>query len=273
MARGRRLASIEDFNRSLKKKYGIGTQEAYKPWLRIQDVNSKGKKSTAFGRKIKRYHHFLSGRESEFFYIAEFSDSVIDIREQFPLLPLTLSQKVASAIGVPHPIVTGTDVPNIMTTDFLLTRQCAGDTSFHAISVKPDEKLTQRISEKLDIERVIWELLGIKFSFFTGNEITKAQAANIKWATSPFRSGAVDITQADIEIALGALSKGKYLLSQLCSELNLSLKGRGVDGLYVLRYLIAEKYIHVDLDYSIVTSNTIEILSLAQSQSGSLYGA
>lgn len=100
MATGRRLKTLDDFNRSLKNKYGVGVGTEYKPWLRIQDVASRGIRSQIWGRKTNRVHHLLSSIESQFFYLAEFSDSVTDIREQFPLLPITLSNKIAVTLGL-----------------------------------------------------------------------------------------------------------------------------------------------------------------------------
>lgn len=95
MGRGRKLESLLDFERALKSKYGIGQGADYKPWLRIQDVKSKGIRSIIYGRKSQRDHHMMSSIESELFYLSEFSDSVVDIREQFPLFPLNLTQKIA----------------------------------------------------------------------------------------------------------------------------------------------------------------------------------
>jgi len=85
MARGRKLETLKDFKRSLKNKYGLGEGAAYKPWLRIQDVKSRGVSSKIQGLKVNRDHHTLSSLETQFFYLAEFSESVIDIREQFSL--------------------------------------------------------------------------------------------------------------------------------------------------------------------------------------------
>ncbi len=103
MGRGRKLESLEDFERALKNKYGIGQGLEYKPWLRIQDVKSKGVRSVIYGREAKREHHMLSSIESEHFQLAEFSNRVLDIREQFPILPLNFTQKVAKILGVEHP--------------------------------------------------------------------------------------------------------------------------------------------------------------------------
>jgi hypothetical protein len=103
MDRGRKLESLKDFERALKNKYGIGQGSEYKPWIRIQDVKSPGTRSLIYGRKSQRSHHMLSSIESEHFYLAEFSNSVVDIREQFPLLPLNYTQKIANILGVEHP--------------------------------------------------------------------------------------------------------------------------------------------------------------------------
>ncbi|MBD1583097.1 TnsA endonuclease N-terminal domain-containing protein [Pseudoalteromonas sp. S16_S37] len=263
MARGRKLETLSDFNRSLKNKYGLGEGIDYKPWLRIQDVKSKkGQRTQVWGRKTGREHHLLSSIESQFFYLAEFSDSVVDIREQFPLLPLNLSQKIAATLGVDHPTVPYSGEPNIMTTDFLLTCRQGEREFYRAVSVKPEDGIDQRTAEKLDIERIWWELLGVEFLFFTGNEITKAQSSNIQWATSPFRSGIQTYTPSQVEAVLTVLEPGKHLLSDLCGNLVSIIQGRSEDGLNIVRYLIAEKWIDVDLNYSIESCGGVDILSV-----------
>jgi len=128
MARGRKLETIKDFKRSLKNKYGLGEGAAYKPWLRIQDVKSRGVSSKIQGLKVNRDHHTLSSLETQFFYLAEFSESVINIREQFPLLPPSLSSKISSILDIEHPKVPSSGDYNVLTTDFLLTRSAGGKT-------------------------------------------------------------------------------------------------------------------------------------------------
>ncbi|STP68536.1 Tn7-like transposase TnsA [Escherichia coli] len=65
------------------------------PGLELRTLNPVGNRSIVFGLKTFRNHHLLSSVESNFFYLAEFNDSVIDIREQFPLFPLRLTQQIA----------------------------------------------------------------------------------------------------------------------------------------------------------------------------------
>nr|WP_256261091.1 TnsA endonuclease N-terminal domain-containing protein [Shewanella sp. NIFS-20-20] len=59
-----------------------------------------------------------------------------------------------------------------MTTDQLLTIDSPQGIRYQAVSVKSEDHSNDlRVLEKLDIERVWWELLGVKFSYFMGNEV------------------------------------------------------------------------------------------------------
>lgn len=87
--------------------------------------------------------------------MAEFSDSVVDIREQFPLLPLSLSLKISQLLDIDHPKNRISKDPIVITTDFLLTCSDGQRVWYEAVCVKPSEKLSdKRVAEKLDIERV-----------------------------------------------------------------------------------------------------------------------
>lgn len=261
---GRKLKTFDDFRRSLKNKYGVGQGKSYKPWLRVQDVKSKGVRSQISGLKTERTHHTLSSLETELFYLVEFADSVVDIREQFPLFPINLSIKISEALGVEHPVHPETKVPIIITTDFLLTRLINGVTVFEAISVKSeDESNDPRVLEKIEIERIWWELLGIKFSYYTGSELTKIQSGNINWATHPIRSvEGIVFTEAEMNVALSVLSKGQHFIRDLCNLFISELDLQHEEALNMLRCLIAKKKIEVDLSYPLENSDVIEILNI-----------
>lgn len=274
MSRGRKLESIQDFQRALKNKYGIGEGINYKPWLRIQDVKSHGSRSLIFGRKSQREHHMMSSIETEHFYLAEFSDRVIDIREQFPILPLNYTQKVASILGVKHPAHPKTKEPIIMTTDQLLTIDSTQGISYHAISIKPEsESDKQRILEKNDIERVCWELLGVKFSYFTGNELTRIQSRNLEWASSPFRENPTRFSDEQINNALTIINVGQCFFGDLCNKLVSMNIASHDESQLLIRYLIADKYIDVDLSSNIPELGILDVKSIAAMQKGVINGA
>jgi hypothetical protein len=270
---GRRLKTFDDFKRSLKNKYGVGDGKSYKPWLRVQDVKSQGVRSQIFGLKTGRVHHTLSSIETELFYLAEYSDSVIDIREQFPLFPVNLSIKIAQALGVDYPVHPETKVPIIITTDFLLTRLINGEIVFEAISVKPEDKSDeQRVLEKLEIERVWWELLGIKFSYFIGSEITQIQSSNINWATHPIRSEENVFTENEMDLALSFLTLGQQFIRDICNLFVSKMDLQHEAALNMLRCLIAKKKIAVDLSYPLESADFIKILNINIAKVGLVSG-
>lgn len=134
------------------------------------------------GIKTKRQHEFLSDLERNYFYITEYSDLVLEIREQFPLLPFEETIVIADELGIKHPTDPRTGEPIVMTTDFLLTIN-NGQSVFevaHTIKMK-DELLKERILEKFEIEREYWHRKGIDWGIVTEEEILKTMARNISY--------------------------------------------------------------------------------------------
>nr|WP_241774649.1 MULTISPECIES: TnsA endonuclease N-terminal domain-containing protein [Lysinibacillus] len=96
MSKRTRTSKIEKW---IKEGRGSGVG----PWLNIQDVSSKGRSTRLKGIKKNRQHEFLSELERNYFYLTEYSDFVVDIREQFPLLPLEETIVIADELGLKHP--------------------------------------------------------------------------------------------------------------------------------------------------------------------------
>lgn len=263
MARQRRLESTEDYKRALKQKYGLGEGKSYKPWLRVQDVKSRGNSGKIEGLKSGRAHHTLSEYESCFFYLAEFSDTVIDIREQFPLLPLNLTVKISEQLGVKHPTNPTTKSLNIITTDFLLTRETGSGVYYEAYSVKPESELAnKRVAEKLDVERVFWQLLEIPFYIFTMPELASIKSKNIEWFTSPFRKG-VDFPKDTFFRATSLLQLGTIFLEDICKILSNHLEIDIDNALVLLKLMLAKKYIHADINIPIAESGLLKITKIS----------
>ena len=78
MSKRTRTSKIEKL---IKEGRGSGVGADYKPWLNIQDVSSLGRSTRLKGIKTNRQHEFLSALERNYFYLTEYSDFVVDIRE------------------------------------------------------------------------------------------------------------------------------------------------------------------------------------------------
>ncbi|BDX08439.1 TnsA endonuclease N-terminal domain-containing protein [Planctobacterium marinum] len=267
MGKIRKLETIEDFSRALKQGYGVGEGANYKPWLRIQDVKSQGGRSTVQGIKTGRQHHFLSTGESELFYLTEFCDSVIDVREQFPIFPITYTQKVAKLLGIKHPTHPISKQPIPITTDQLLTKRNSlkSEPNFHAISVKDESFLeNERDGQKQDLERVCWELLGVPFNIYIGGGINAIKSNNIKWITSRLRDEKLSFTEEQISASLNLIRLGRIDLAALYTQFEYSGIAETADAGGLLQYLIFHKFIRVDLSCRIVENGFIYVVDILQ---------
>src|SRR5699024_11156797 len=154
----------------------------YQPWLKIQDVSSLGRSTRLKGIKTGRQHEFLSDLERNYFYLTEFSDADLDIREQFPLLPQEETIVIAEELGIKHAADPKTGDPIVMSTDFLLTVD-KGQGAFevaHTIKTK-DKLLAERVLEKLEIDLLYWERRGISWAIVTEAEIDRTVAGTISY--------------------------------------------------------------------------------------------
>jgi hypothetical protein len=150
------------FKKYLKEGRGKGTGKDYLPWLKTYNVPSHGKRARDPGWKTRRLHHVMSDHETNYLYLLEWSDLVIDIREQYPLLELEAAQAIASDMGVEYPTDNDSKFPIVLTTDFMITVRDGERTFDIARTVKPSEELDKtRVIEKFGIERRYWAAKGI----------------------------------------------------------------------------------------------------------------
>lgn len=178
MAKHRAKWNCSRYHKLIDEGRGRGTGKDYKPWITIHDLASRGIVSRAPGRTTGRIHHLLSKNETAFFYILDASEKVIDIREQYPLLPVTETVEISHQLGYRHPRDPVSKYPYVMTTDFIITTP-KGNV---ARSIKLSAELEKpRVLEKLEIERLYWEKRGIEWRIVTEKELDYQKARNLEW--------------------------------------------------------------------------------------------
>ncbi|PFU56995.1 TnsA endonuclease N-terminal domain-containing protein [Bacillus thuringiensis] len=224
MSKRKRTSEIEKW---IKQGRGSGIGADYKPWLKIQDVSSLGRSTRLKGIKTGRQHEFLSDLERNYFYLTEHSDFIVDIREQFPLLPLEETIVIAEELGVKHPINPKTGETIVMTTDFLLTVDKGKGVFEVARTVKmKNELLKERVLEKFEIEREYWQRRDIDWGIVTEEEIHKIMARNISYIHDYY-----DIRDYDTF---------QEMSSQLIEDLSLSLMQRLLKDSRSVRIITSE---------------------------------
>ena len=158
----------------IREGRGTGTGAAYKPWIKIRELNSIGTASNVIDWKHGRQMELLSQAEVWWYYVLRWDDNVQDIQEQYPLsLDATLA--ICDRFCFVHPANRKTR----MTTDFLVTYR---DGSRKAISIKTDRSVLDdpRMVEKQSIEKTYWEAAGIPFQILYKEDLTRRHVQNIK---------------------------------------------------------------------------------------------
>ncbi|MCP8348673.1 transposase [Pseudomonas sp. FBF18] len=253
--RGRRFASKQDIERHIANGFGAGAGASYVPWLRVQDVPSRGRSHKIQGVKIDRIHHFLSDLERAFFLVCEFSEDVVDIREQYPLLQVESTQAIARAIGVRYPRYKGTTLPLVMTTDFLLTvKQPNGDFRSVARTIKYQQDLvgedSVRTLEKLEIERRFWMSQDVDWSIVTEELFTPNLIKNLgllrQYARLPRPLMSSSLHSDFLEI-LEASKAYPWLTSESLRKIATRLSIPYTEARDMFFHLIWSKMIQVDL--------------------------
>jgi len=239
----------EKINKYIDQGRGQGELGSYRPWLTIQDVASSGRVHRLKGWKTGRIHHLLSDLERDYFFLLDWADNVIDIREQFPL-NREKTIKIAEEKGIKHPLDNQTQTPIVMTTDFLITIRENTEIKYLARTIKPSEKLMdKRTIEKFEIERRYWEDEKSDWGIVTELDIPKNYARNISLIHEHFILNDEEVQLAHMfyeelyQSKLSVLEEArifdeKYLL------------GKGA-SLSLFKYLLAHKYIKMDMNNEI----------------------
>lgn len=180
MPRRRYNLTKEKIFKLIKEGRGCGEKEQYDPWLKIGDFASLGRGNRVNVPNSKRVHHFFSDLERDFFFHLLWDDSIIDIREQFPLRPAEETVEIAKKLGYKPPKPYKSGCAFIMSTDMLVTVKDSNKENLIAYTIKYKKELEKvRILEKLAIEETYWGYRDVPFEIITENKFNRTAARNI----------------------------------------------------------------------------------------------
>lgn len=246
--------------------YGQGSGASYKSWLKVGDFPSLGRCHRIRGAKINRIFHFFSDLEQYFFYFLEWQDNIEDIREQFPLFPVSETERIASSMEYKHPQNVGGHNSCVMTTDFLITIKIGKETQLLAFSVKYAKELkNKRVLEKLSIDREYWNRRGVPWQIVTEDSINIIKCKNIRDFLAYYEyplNGILDKENASepIRRLVEEILIGKGTLSSITAALDSHFELASGSMLSLFRHLAAHKIIPVFIDNPFLPTNQIESL-------------
>ena len=253
MARSKSNWTQAKFERYVKEGRGKGSGQNYKPWITIQDFPSKGRVSRSPGWKSDRIHHFMSDLELRFFYLLEWSDSIKDIKEQYPLLDLDLAFCIADELGIKYPIDSRSKTPYVLTTDFMLTVKQGAKFIQIARTVKLAKELEKRrVLELLQLEQNYWKRTNVDWAVVTEQEISKTLVDNIKWVHPAHKWELKDQKNQDNCYYLSNILKEQLIakkvkINTITNALDKEIEIVPGTSLSLFKHLIAKKEIVVDM--------------------------
>jgi hypothetical protein len=266
LAKRKRDTTPQSIKKRIKQGRGIGRLADYQPWLHIQDVPSLGLACRSKGWKTDRVHHFLSLFELRYFYAQEWSTSVVDIREQFPLLPLEETISIAANCGIPHPVHPRTKHPIVLTTDFVITlRVVSTDFDLPKTLKHKADLCSWRTLAKLELERRYWEVRKKKLKIVTEDNVPKVLAKNVEWV-HPYRyvENFSELEKLEFSLiasnVLQAVRKQQAPLCQITRFLDNRLGVEMGTCLSITRHLIANRHLLVDMMKPINPSEPLNLL-------------
>jgi len=236
------------YHKWLEDGRGTGEGKDYLVWLTIHDLASRGISSRIPGRKTGRMHHLLSGLETALFYILDASDLVLDIREQYPLLSLEETLRIAKELKVRHPRDQISKFPNVFTSDFVVTIQ----NGFKALSVKPESELKKlRVRAKLAVEQRYWEEKGIEWRLVTEKNIDFQKSKNLEWINRSWdfckRVPTGRLSEEILDSFLHTYENSYKSVTQIAEEIEGRFRLEPGFGITTYQYLLRQKRIEIDL--------------------------
>jgi hypothetical protein len=254
MAKHRLNWSEEKYNRFIKEGRGQGIGKEYKPWLTVQDYPSLGRVSRVFGWKTGRIHHLFSDLQTRYFYMLEWEDTVIDIREHFPLLDVqdTIKEKA----DLRFDLFTDKDsgVPYVINTNFLITlKNSNGSNLYFARTVKMVSELEKKKTlERLEIERRYWAAKGVDWGIVTQKEISNTFAKNIEWVhPSLYSYQERGFSQEEMiymsSVLIERLIDNTHSIRKITADFDKEFNYESGIGLFVFKFLVASKQIDIDM--------------------------
>ena len=196
-----------------------------------------------------------------YFYLLEWSDAVLDIREQFPLnREDTLS--IAGNKGIKHSIDPKTNVPIVMTTDFVITVSASAGKVQIARTIKPSNELeNKRTIDKFEIERAYWESRGVSWGIVTEKEMPMTVIENIEWLHSSYydiEHMSIASLEKYIQLMKPFLNRQNTSIIDVVTEFDAKFHLESGMALEILKHMMARREVQVNLNQKIYTHLYLE---------------
>ncbi|WP_139892847.1 TnsA endonuclease N-terminal domain-containing protein [Bacillus sp. D386] len=242
----KRVWNESKYEKMVKEGYGQGALNHYKPWVDVFSFPSQGRVGRIHSKKIGREIHSFSELETNYIYIFDWLEDVIDIREQYPL-DLKETIKIANDISVRHPCDNKSGFEYVLTTDLLIVKK---QTTI-ARSIKYSKDLNnKRTLEKLEVEHLYWKNKNIDWKLLTEKQINAVFLDNIKYLRG-IRLDNLQYTKEQLfeicKVIVVTMLQWSQRIFDMIEYISYKLRLETDDCYCIIRWLISEKILILDV--------------------------
>lgn len=235
----------------IKRGRGVCAGIAYKPWLKIRDVPSRGTSSSVKGILVPRSYNCLSEIETIYFYLMERRASTVDIQEQWPILDIDRTLELCAEYGIRHNYRSSNPEP--FTIDFLITSKNAqNELNVRAASIKtPDDASNPDIRARLLIEYVWCHERGIPWTLVDTSQFNKTMLANLRFMRTWYRHRYVSNPEIETRFtkSFHLAYRRNILLEELIQHTSKILRLSSDTALDIFRYCAWSNLIDISLQH------------------------
>lgn len=255
MGRGIQKWTEEKILELQRQGRGRGDGPKYQPWRKVGDFYSQGTTSELPSHRFGRAVHLFSQAEENIFLLLERANNVEQVREQFPL-DRRLTQETAHSLGIAHQFYPKTNVPLMMTIDFLVDfKDADGQEYQEAWSAKcADQSDWLFTLEQEEILRASCSALGVQYRLVIDKLVPKSIVMNLSWIRRAFPD--LELTNFDAGYwhdhqiyMLQELAdrKPNCLLGAFCQDYDKRNGAKEGTAIRTLRILLACRALQMDL--------------------------
>lgn len=255
MGRGVKKWTEEVIARKQREGRGQGKGASYSPWIHITDFHSAGRTHEPYSHKFGRTHQLLSDQEWKMFVMLEWAHDVVDVWEQFPL-PRDITMEIAHALAIHHQYYPGTQVPYVMTIDFMVKKIAHGEHYMEAFNVKTAADLDDpRTLAILEVARASCHGMNIDHHLIIAEEIPRVKVKNLEWirgaqvgcdAVEPYANLLDDHMTRMVQDMAARRYDGR--LVDYCTDYDRRCSLERGTGLRVARMLMTSRALRMDLN-------------------------
>lgn len=237
-------------DRRTKEGRGQGSGEDYIPYNKTQHMHGRSNKTRAMGQTTGRMHHLATNLHLKIFTVFDYSSSITDIQEEFPL-PLEDTVLIAQRYELNHPKAKD-GTPKVITTDFRLTVERNGHEKTYARAVRTSAALSAKIGlHQLEIQRRYFQTLGIDWGIITEIDFPEILAENVKGVFPYYKADDIPIAPDQRDHVTKELTHQVQTvndsLSRIATELDTRLGLQSGCSMSLARHLIATRKWRIDL--------------------------